>query len=616
VSEWANASVVLDELDAAPGPYNVDLTPYCREIQDAWTDPIVEQLTVMSSTQIGKTRTLLNCVGYSVDQAPGPIMIVQPKEEDTISFCLRKVKPLFEKSPVLNRHITGWAQDWKAKELNFGRAIIYLAGANSPSDLAGKSIRVLVMDEVDKYPPFSGREADPMKLARERVRTFWDRKIFVCSTPTTRAGIIAREFESSDQRRYWVPCPHCRRYQVLDFHQIRYPDDRTADEVQTQRLAQYFCLHCAAAIADADKPRMLRAGVWVQRCATLRDDGVVEGARPSSHRGYHLSALYSPWLRWSEVAAEWIRSQGDPAALMNFINSWLGEVWENRVNDTRAEDVARLVESYEAKVVPAGVVALTAGVDVQKDRLVFVVRGWGKDEESWLIAGGFLQKAGAVQQPGEPPRFQPDWEALEALICRGTFGTHRVRLACIDMGYDTDKVYALCRRWRDRVRPVKGQSTPNPAPFFPTSVDRHPVTGARYPGGLVLWNVNTGMYKDRIARAVQVEPGGVGRFHVHRDPPAGYLQQLSSEHKVAIVNRRNKRSGLEEWVLKPGHRANHFLDCEVYAWAAGHMIGTRSLRSDVPPRPPRRRRPAGETGDFWDRKAGNDWLGGDRGDRR
>ena len=230
---------------------------------DAFTDPYVEEITVMAASQVGKTEGMFNMLGYLIDQDPGPTLVVLPRESDAKSVSYNRVLPMIYGSPVLRNRIPVNSDDITKLEYRFDRMILFFAGSNSPADLASRPIRYLFLDEIDKYPRFSGREADPIKLATERQKTFWNKKTVKVSTPTTRDGYIFREFEKSDQRRFFVPCPHCGGYQILVFGQIKWPEhERSAERIRNERLAWYECEHCKKRIDDYQKQQMLPHGKW------------------------------------------------------------------------------------------------------------------------------------------------------------------------------------------------------------------------------------------------------------------------------------------------------------------------------------------------------------------
>jgi len=544
---------------------------------DAFSDTYVEEITVMAASQVGKTEAMLNMLGFIIDQDPGPTLVVLPRENDAKSFSYNRVLPMFECSYALKTYFPKFSDDITKLEYHLNRMILYFAGSNSPADLASRPIRFLFLDEIDKYPRFSGREADPIKLASERQKTFWNKKTVKVSTPTTREGYIFREFEKSDKRRFYVPCPFCGKYQILVFAQIKWPQDQdSAEVIKNEWLAWYECCHCNKKIKDYHKNKMLLNGRWVPDGAEIDDYGNVTGdVVKSKHRGFWINSLYSPWLTWSDIACEFLKSKDYIELLMNFVNSWLAEVWEENLSKTRPEELATLALSYQKGIVPASVKVLTAGVDVQKDHFYLTIRGWGFGQESWLILSTRVEH----------------WEDVIQIL----FKTHYpseimgmdpfpVRLTCIDTGYRTDEVYEVCSYWQDTARPIKGQSHLSGVPFKISSIEKYPATGHAIPGGLQLWHIDTSYFKDKVTRLVRnTKMENLGGWHLYQDPSEEYLKQFCSEHKVIIRDKKTARARTE-WRPISTHAATHFFDCECYTTAAAEMLRVFAMQADEGPR--------------------------------
>ena len=568
VSQWADRFRILHPLTSAEaGPWRTSRTPYLRGIMDSASDPSVERITICASSQVGKTECLLNVVAYGIDQSPGSMLIVLPREDDAVSLGNRRIRPMLEASPRLARHLSEAKGDNLKKEIRCGaRSILYLAGSNSPADLASRPIRYLIMDEVDKFPRFSGREADPVSLATERTRTFWNRKIIMASTPTTRDGYIWREWEASDRRLFFVPCPSCSAYQPMEFASVKFPEDeRDPKVIRDERLAWYECSACAAKIVDREKTEMMARGVWAPEGAAVDRDGCFEEPGPTSHRGFRLNALYSPWLTFSEVAAKFLETKDDPALLMNFVNSWLGYVFEDKTEGTSVEEVSSRAAEYKERTVPDRAIVLTAGCDLQLDHLYYTVRAHGPFEESWLVECG---------------RIDGGLESLVDVLIRrvwdGTDGRkHRLRLLCIDSGFRTDEVYQFARSFSEVVRPIKGQQRISGVPIRSNRIDKS-IAGDPMRRSIRLWHIDTTHFKDKLARMMQARGGEHGEWHLPSQPNVEYLRQVTSEQKVYKRN-RNTGATVSVWETKPGQRANHYLDCEVYSLVAAEMLSVFAL---------------------------------------
>lgn len=566
---------------AEPGKWSTDRTPYLREIMDAFSDPTVEMITVMASTQVGKTECLLNMMAYGIDQDPGSMLLVMPREEDVISINQRRIRPMLESSPQLSRHLSDQKAHNKNKEIRLSRNFVNMASAGSPADLASRPVRYVFADEVDKYPAFSGKEASPIDLMIERTRTFWNRKIVITSTPTTTDGYVYRSYQRSDQRQYHVPCPHCQKQQFLVFPQVKWPEDASDPAViRSERLAWYECIECGGRISDLDKTEMLQAGSWVSQSESI------------SHRGYQISALYSPWLTWSDVAAKFKEAQ-DPPSLMNVVNSWFGQPWAEKVEAVDDSEVSKRQKPYARGTVPEGASVLTAGVDVQADHLWYTIRAWGPKEVSYLVEAG---------------RLDTDLDGLLPIIINRQFpGGHRVRLTMIDSGYRTDEVYRFCRHYPDLCRPVKGQQKMTGVPIRTSKIDKTSI-GDPMKRSIRLFLIDTNHFKDKLSRMQTAQDGDHGAWNLHENVSADYLSQVTSEHKIL---KRNTRTGVTQavWTRKPGTGGNHLFDAEVYALAGADLLGVYALPEDEQPAeitpPPKR-----DEGQEWVQKRSGGWING------
>ena len=547
VSEWAEEYRVLDTKSSAmPGAWSNSVAPYLTGIMDEFNNYETEEIIFCKPTQVGGTEALQNMIGYIVMQDPSPTMIVYPTDVLAKSISENRLQPMFRSTPELKKK---YDENSSVLELQFEGMYISLVGSNSPSGLASKPIRFLMMDEVDKYPGASNKEADPIKLARERTKTFHNRKIYITSTPTIKNGHIWKAKESADiEKHYFVPCPHCGEYIEFKFSNIRFPDEEGMSYVDRAELSAYVCQKCGCIISDNDKHSMLRLGEW----RTVR-----RSTKYARTVAFWINTLYSPFVRWSQIAKEFLTSKDDPEQFQNFVNSWLAEPWEDTKLKTNAELVMERQTELPALVVPSWAKMLTAGVDVQESSLYWTIRAWGDFLTSQNIAHGQALSFEEIDRVMN----------LEYYTEEGT--PFIVRLCLVDSGDQTDMVYDFCVLHSDWALPVKGSSHAQLSHYKLSKINREGSSA----NGMTLVLVDGGKYKDMIAGRMQ-KPNGKGSWMVYEGCDEEYAQQVTAEHKVNV-----KKNGVvkQEWQQKYSHGDNHLLDCEVYALAAADILGVRTI---------------------------------------
>jgi phage terminase large subunit GpA-like protein len=519
----------------------------------------------MKAAQLGATEMGSNWIGYVIHHAPGPMMAVWPTVEMAKRNSKQRIDPLIEESGVLAELIAparsrDSGNTILAKEFRGG--VLVMTGANSAVGLRSMPVRYLFLDEVDGYPLDVEGEGDAISLAEARTRTFARRKIFIVSTPTIAgASAIEREYEASDQRRYFLPCPHCSHRQWLRFEQLRW--DKGAPET-----AAYVCESCDTAIAEHHKTWMLEHGEWRK---------MVEGT--SKTAGFHLSSLYSPvgWRSWRDIAAAWeaavSKESGSAAAIKTFKNTELGETW---VEEGEAPDWQRLVErreDYRIGNVPQGGLLLVGGADVQKDRIEASIWAFGRGKEAWLIEHRVLM--------GDTAR-DTVWKALAAMLAEhwthASGASMPLARFALDTGFATQEAYAFVRACRDaRVMPVKGAARGAALIGTPTAVDMSQ-GGKRLRRGIKVFTVAVGIAKlefyNNLRKAANVGEDGVtttfpaGFVHLPKID-AEFIQQLCAEQ---LITRRDRNGfPVREW--QKMRERNEALDCYVYARAAAVAAG-------------------------------------------
>lgn len=589
VSEWADRHRVLSpRASAEPGRYRTDRTPYMRAIMDALSPAHpARRVVFMKAAQVGATESGNNWIGYIIHHAPGPMLAVQPTVELAKRFSRQRIDPLVEECPSLRERVKpARSRDAGNTVLSkeFPAGLLVITGANSAVGLRSMPARYLFLDEVDAYPPSADEEGDPVALAEARTRTFsWRAKTFLTSTPTIHGfSRIEREYEASDQRRYFVPCPHCGVLQWLRFERLRW-DKGKPD------TAHYECEACDAAIEEHHKTAMLAQGDW-QSTAEAADPGTI---------GFHLSALYSPvgWFSWADIARMWEAAQSTDEAKRSFKNGVLGETW---IETGEAPDWQRLYdrrEAWQIGTVPSRGLFLTAGADVQKDRIEVDIWAWGRGLESWLVEHLVIE--------GGPDRAE-SLDELSGLLDRTWPHAHGARLGlaklAIDTGYESPAVYAWARKvGHAQVAPVKGVEGFNrAAPVVgPTFVD---VTeaGRKLRRGARLWTIAVATFKSETYRFLRLNrptdeeiaegavfPGGF--VHLPRGVEAEWVKQLGGEQLVTV---RTKR-GFTRLEWQKIRERNEALDCRVYARSAAWLAGVdrwteakwRDLEDQIGPAP-------------------------------
>jgi len=563
VSQWADQNRILPKASAEPGRWRTSRAPYLQGVMDAVADPAIHTIVVVSSAQIGKTEAILNTIGYIIDRAPGPILYLMPTLEMSHALSKDRLAPMVADTPCLSGKVT----DPKSKESGntllhkiFPGGHITLAGANSPASLASRPVRYAFMDEVDRFPASAGSEGDPVTLAIARTRTFWDRKILMTSTPTVKGlSRIETAYEGSDQRRYQVPCPHCGEFQVLTWSQVVFAekDERGHRDPAATTIA---CAHCGCALTEADRLRMIPQGRWV---ATAPFNGVA---------GFHLWEIYSPWTSLADMTTRWrAAAREGQESIRVVVNTMLGESYEEAGEQTKPEGLISRVEDY-GPAVPAPACVLTAGVDVQKNRLEVVVNAWGQGRESWNMDYRVLH--GDTSQPDL-------WAELDQYLQRAwpheSGNQLRILCTCIDSGDMTDTVYKFTApRARRFVFPVKGISTLGaPLVKLPSSSGGRKTLARKMDA--LLHTVNPDQAKRLIYSWLALTPprpgdSSPGFMHFPRARDAEYFGQLTAEKMVTRISKGVSR---REWVKTQPR--NEVLDCTVYALAALEILLLRGL---------------------------------------
>jgi phage terminase large subunit GpA-like protein len=505
-------------------------------MMDAVSDPRAEEIVFMTSAQVGKTEIINNICAYYMSQDPSPILCVQPTIEMAKAWSMERLAPMLRDTPALS----GIVADSRTRDSGntilhktFPGGHISIAGANSAAGLASRPIRIVLLDEVDRYPFSAGTEGDPVQLASRRSATFWNRKIIMVSTPTNRgASRIEAAFEETDQRKYHVPCPDCGEDQVLAWKNVHWQKDQP-------ETAGYVCEHCGSFWDDAMRYNAVKRGAWK---ATAPFKGKI---------GFHLSGLYSPWTPLSKAAEEFLTCKADPMRLKTWVNTFLGESWEEDGDGVQDDQIFGR-DSFEADQLPDSVVLITAGIDVQDDRIELEVVGHGRDFETWSLSYKVLY--------GDPSSPQV-WGALDQAMQETWYHPRGIempiRCACIDTGgHHTGAVYSYVKtREAMRVFAIKGVGGEGrPHVGKPSKNNRQSVK---------LFPIGVDGIKEMVYSRLRIKEPGAGFCHFPVGREDEYFSQLTAEKMVTRFRKGYKK---REWVkTRPRNEA---LDCRVYALAA------------------------------------------------
>lgn len=560
-SQWADKyRYVAPGTSPEPGEWRTSRVPYLREPMDSATDRRTEKVVLMMSSQVGKSELLLNVMGFYVDQEPAPQLMLQPTLEAAESFSKERIDPTFRFSPGLNDKLeegkdgrgTARKSSTTIRMKHYPGGYLALVGANSPSGLASRPIRILLCDEIDRYS--ATKEGDPLKLAVQRTTNFHNRKIVMVSTPTIKgASPIETQFLSSDQRLFYVPCPHCKNEHVLKWENVKWDKDETGSPLPMS--ARMVCPECGEVVRGAYKPDpfMLAQGRW---------KATNPGARVV---GYHINSLYSPWVNLHALVSEFTdaTARRDKAGLMEFINLKLGEPWEELESDANLwEHLHRRREYYpNAETLPPGVLILTAGVDVQRDRLECTVYGWGLGRESWGIEHRIIRGA---------PDDATTWQQLDAFLQNKRMLSNGVALSitctCVDSGdgsYTADVYRYTKARERLRVFSVKGRGGVG-VPLLNTPSKNNTV-------GATLFSLGVDAGKSLVMSRLKIEDEGAGFVHYPRHEAGGFTEEFFQQLTAEVFERKFEKGQIKTGWKKIRER-NEALDCAVYATAALEII--------------------------------------------
>jgi phage terminase large subunit GpA-like protein len=540
VSQWADQKRMLSaEASSIPGRWKTSLVEFAREIMDCVGDPRVEDVVVMAGAQVCKSEILLNVSGYLIDYDPSPILMVQPTLENAEAFSKDRIAPMLRDTPALKEKVSeakSRGTENTIKQKMFPGGHLTLIGANSPSGLSSRPIRAVLFDEVDRYPTSAGTEGDPIALAEERTTTFWNRINLKVSTPTTKdASRIEAAYQEGDQRKWMTPCHDCGEHHILAWSNVRW-------ENKDPKTAHYVCPECGSVWSDTQRVINVRKGYWV---AQMPFNGTAS---------FHISGLMSPFRTLESCVRKFINAQGNPERLKSWTNTILGETWEEK--GARVDPhalVERCEDDFPEGSIPDGVTVLTAGVDVQADRLEYEIVGWGVGHRSWSVRYGIVRG-----DTSGPVVYQELKAALFQIFEHERFGQMTVRAVCVDSGYNTRQVYEFTRD-ADRCYSIKGiAGEGKPLVGNPTRANwiKEPV-----------FPVGSHTVKKLVFDRLKNEEDEAAYCHFPAGRTVGYFEQLTAEELATRFHKGFKR---QEFVQI--RRRNEALDCRCYATAALELL--------------------------------------------
>ena len=563
VSQWADKNRRLtSESSAEVGKWRTSRTPYMFDILDSFTDPLIEHIVVVAASQVGKSETINNMVGYSIDQDPGPILLIQPTIDDVKRYSEMRIAPMIRETRCLKRKVADPKSRDAAntkRQKSFPGGVLVMTGSNVAHDLSSMPIRYVFGDERDRWATSAGSEGDPWELAVARTRTFYNKKMVEVSTPTVKgASAIENSYNLGTMERWKTQCPHCGEYVEITFDNIRF--EYEAAEKGDKKIFHitelfYVCPECGG-ISDEHTMKSQPAK-WV---AT-----VPEARKHHKTRSFWLTAWVSPWATWESIILQFLQAGTDSAKLQVVYNTQFGELWEERGDMASEDDVMARREVYEAEV-PDGVLLLTCGVDTQDDRLEYEVVGHRRYGETWGIKKGVIL--------GRPDT-EEVWERLdEVLSHKYKFKSGvslQISLTFIDEGgHFTQEVRQHClARQYDHVFAIKGANRPD-IPYTAPPKKQKIVVNGKVIGQVWVYEIGVNAGKQKIVDNLRVQSPGANYCHfpLRDDYGKQFFKQLMSEHLAYVPKLKHPW----QWQKIPGHERNEAFDIRNYNLAACEIL--------------------------------------------
>lgn len=586
---WGAENRVYPPHMGKPGPRDPYLTPYVVPFERGFDDPRYRRVVMVTAAQSGKTEAMLDIIGSRCDTRPVPLLYVGPSREFLTDQFEPRLMALFDEAPKLKAKLARGKRMKKTLKRVAG-VTVRLAHAGSSTALKSDPAGLALVDEYDEMLANIKGQGDPLGLVEARGITFADFVTGITSTPSQ--GMVDVETDPDSGLEFWKvvdpddvaspiwrlwqegtryhwawKCPHCGEWFIPRFKYLTWP--KTATPAQARREACIECPRNGCVIEESDKAAMNAAGVYVAPGQTIDEDGNVIGNPPdTSTLSFWVSGLASPFVTFGERAETYLKAlaSGEQDKVQTAINAGFGEVYTPGGGDVPEwQEVANLKAPYAARTLPDEAVFLTAGVDVQKNRLPFVIRAWGPRATSWLVDAGELWGDTAL----------PDvWEDLADLLTQDIDGLP-IKLAFVDSGFRPGKkfsvpehrVYAFARRFSRFVFPTKGYAR-QARPIIRSQIEVRP-DGKMSKYGLTLFRLDTDHWKSWVHERLRYPQDAPGAWFLHEDTTDEYCQQIVSEARMTSP------TGQPVWVQRS--RENHMLDCEALAAAAGFQLNAHRL---------------------------------------
>lgn len=553
---WADANRILPAGSAEPGPWRSSRVPYMVEVMSAAVDPRYRRIVLVCGAQMSKTELLLNLIGHRLDDDPAPVIFVGASQRQVESISTSRVSKMIRSTPTLDAKLDKRKVANKVTEKTIAGQRLGFAWAGSAIELSSHPAALVLIDERDRMTGDVGGEGDPVSLAEARTSTYVDGKVVVVSTPTLEgASPIWQLYEQGTQFRWTWPCPDCGDYFPPSFALLKWPEKSTPQ--QAKREARLMCPHCGVLIADKHRGAMNAAGRYE-----------TDGDPESDCASFWVSGLASPWRTWGDAAKQWIEAvrSGESGKMQAIMNTTFGELFRIKGEAPEAAAVQQLRGGYASDELPDGARIITAGVDVQADRLVYAVRAWGERSSSWLVRHAEIYGDTLTEAP---------WSDLAELLS-ATWDGKVIRLMLVDSGYRPQAVYDFAQRFGGRVLPSKGHDTQS-KPVSVAKIDVN-VKGKTKARSVRLAHVDAGYFKSFVHGRIAWPADQPGAWHLPHDATDDYCEQIVSEQRIA------KQNGQVIWVRT--RKANHYFDAEVLNAAAAHLLGVHALKKKARPAAP------------------------------